>query len=212
MSTAPVLRRWCSPSSSVAQGFELLGPPLAPDAVGTALADLRPSDIEGGTFLFVRLATTSHGGVSAAMATVRDLVSGVRVCLAIDRTTLDRVDSGLVNSGGVGLALDDVDEDTPLSAIARNPVEAIRFRAEFVARASRSLRLGCVLESMLLLARNLGICTTGPSTAASDNSISPTPIFDYVPWPLAVLPVDVAIAPRLACADGRPVPAEQFSR
>ena len=76
-----------------------------------------------------------------------------------------------------------------------------------VARASRNLRLGCVLQSMLLLAHNLGLSTMGPSTPEGDGSISATPRFDYVPSASVSFIAAPPPAPRLAFADGLVLPA-----
>ncbi len=167
---------------------------------------------EDATFVLVRLAPTDPSGIEIARAFAERSCITVRTCLAIDSFTLHQVVSPLRLNNRVSLMLDDVDPDTPLSIIAKEPIEAIRFRADFVARASRNVRLGCVLESMLLLAHNLGLCTMGPSAPMSEESIAPEPRFDYVPSPLVPIPVGPPPAPRLAFAAGIAVADKRLSR
>ncbi|MEP7301349.1 MAG: hypothetical protein ABI699_07455 [Caldimonas sp.] len=104
-----------------------------------------------------------------------------RLCLAVNSLTLESMVGKTFDSGQVGLILDDVRADTPLSSLACESIEAIRFSPEFVLAAGRSIRLGCVLGAMLGLARDLGLCTLGPAQKANEGSPLPDPVFDFVP-------------------------------
>jgi hypothetical protein len=104
-----------------------------------------------------------------------------RLCLAVDSSTLQHLDVRSLNSERVGLVLDNVDAETPLFSFVDESLEAVRFTPEFISRATRNLRLWCVLEAMLRLAKNLGLCTLGPVEAANEEGSSIGPRFDFVP-------------------------------
>jgi hypothetical protein len=110
---------------------------------------------------------------------------GPRICLAVSSKTLASIDLAAIEGGHVGLALDDVDATTPLAMILCEGIEVVRFRRDFVAAAERSLRLGCALEAILLLDRNLGLCTLGWPTAYTEGGLTPALEFDYLPSLLA---------------------------
>ncbi len=205
------LHRWSSQGASQ-HGGELVPAPLSADVLKDAFASVVLGESNELAFIIVRLDADDRAALDQAIKAANSAPIELRVCLAMNHTSLDALDVNSIDGSHVGVMLDDVDADTPLSAMTKSPVEAIRFRAEFVARASRNLRVGCVLESMLLLAHNLGLCTMGPSTSAVDESIAATPRFDYVPAPTSPLPSSSRTSPRLAFADGSVRPIAHLSR
>jgi hypothetical protein len=173
-----VLRRWSSSTSVATSGFELISAPLAAADVAAALRPLRARDVAGGAFLLVRLGTTDHHGVEVAVESAQEL-GLIRICLAIDQATLERVDCRLLGAKHVGLLLDDVDAETPLSAFVRDAIEAVRFRDAFVGCASGRLRLDAALRAMLGLAHDLGLGTLGPASSQTGDPTA-AQMFDYV--------------------------------
>lgn len=190
-----VFRRWESSSADLI-GLELMSQPLSVDAVKAALIGLETEEIASAAYLLVPLANTNHCGVCAAIETVQSLDLGVRVCLVVDGATLERIDSRLLAWENVGLVLDEVDAETPLSAIVRDTIEAVRFRDLFVSCAFGSLRVDAALGAMLGLAHKLGLATLGPATP-NDWSSGQRRRFDYVP---AKLGTAAPALDRGACA------------
>lgn len=174
-----LLRRWSSPASVDTAGFELVSDPLRVGEIAAALRFLHQDRVADGVFLLVRLASTDARGVCAAFDQVQHVGPIIRICLAIDVATLGRIDRRLPNPRNVGLVLDDVDAETPLSAIIRDDIEAIRFSRSFVDEASERLRADAALRAMLGLARDLGLGTLGPACGGEDGS-GRAPGFDYV--------------------------------
>lgn len=185
MSSAATLRRWCSPETAKTGGFEYAGAPLTDHEFGPTLREIASSELSEAKFLLVGLAPTDPRGVQAAMKTAMGLRSSARVCLAIDLSTLEQLDSRLLDCRRVGLLLDDVDIEMPLSALVHDAIEAIRFRSAFVSNATRNLRLGAALHSMLGLSQNLGLGTLGPALPKNKGWGRTSPSFDYVPESVA---------------------------
>jgi hypothetical protein len=181
--TVPIsTRRWRSIASPSAFALELTARPLDPSALRQFLASLPEKELRDAAFVVVRLGALERERSKPIVVAANTWSHSARLCLAVDRGTLERIDFGALVAERVGLILDDVDAETPLSAIARDSVEAIRFGADFVARARGNVRVGCVLATMLDLASNLGLGTLGPAAAANDvASHSPVSNFDFVP-------------------------------
>ena len=183
--TAPAsIRRWSSLAVPPVHAAELTSTPLKAGSLEQALSAISQCDLDGAAFLLVRLGRAEGVDLQRAITAANASRIGTRVCLAVDLSTLEHVEMDSLVAERVGLVLDDVDADTPLSSLMYESLEAIRFRPEFVARAVRSLRLGCALEAMLALAENLGLCTLGPAKAANEGTLAPEPMFDFVPSPL----------------------------
>ncbi len=156
--TVPIsTRRWRSIASPSAFALELTARPLDPSALRQFLASLPEKELRDAAFVVVRLRALERERSKPIVVAANTWSHSARLCLAVDRGTLERIDFSALVAEHVGLILDDVDAETPLSAIARDSVEAIRFGAEFVARARGTVRVGCVLATMLDLASNLGL-------------------------------------------------------
>jgi hypothetical protein len=169
MSASLGLHRWVSETDASAIGLELPGEPRSAKALGTALDVLRGIALPNhSAFLLVRMMSTDHAGLVAAIQLASAFSTDVRVCLAIDRSTLARIDPQRIDTSAVGLLLDEVDEETPPADVTNSAIEAVRFRREFVRRATRQIRLGCALESTLGLARSLGLASLAPSVAPGE--------------------------------------------
>jgi len=112
--------------------------------------------------------------VAAAISGASDLFFNARVCVAVDEQTLSAIDHKKFRKS-LGIVLDRVNADTPLSVLCNEMVDAIRFDPDFVQRASIDLRLSCVVDAMLKLTHDLGLATLA--------SISTRPAkfgFDYI--------------------------------
>jgi hypothetical protein len=153
-----------------ARGLDLTIEPVEGSGVASLLQRMQGSPAVSPSFVLIRLATTDQQGFEQAVKATCAAASGARVCLAVDRTTLARLGASAAESG-VGLVLDDVDSDTPLSSIASHLIEAVRFKSAFVASASKSLRQSSILRAMMNLAHELGLATvvSGPESTEAAN-------------------------------------------
>lgn len=175
------LRRWSSVAASPVQAAELVAGPLPPESLGTALGALCERDLRDATFLLIRLTSGDGKAMHDAIAAANAFPLTTRLCLAVDRVAIEEIRACDLDGNRVGLLLDEVDADTPLSDLIVDSIEAIRFRADFVAHARRNLRAGCALDALLGLAWNLGLPTFGPNAAANEASTTTAPMFDFVP-------------------------------
>ena len=192
MTTAWSVRHWSSIGGSAARGYELVSQPVAPKAFRAALAFLATAVPVESAFILVRLAGGDDAANREAIDAANESTLSPRLCVAVDLSTLTSVDFSDLNNERVGLMLDGIDADTPLTAIAHDSIEAIRFDSDFVRRASGNLRQSCLLEAMSGFARNLGLCTLGPQVECSRQLIASGLEFDYVPECLADAPIQVA--------------------
>lgn len=181
MSSAWSLRRWSPLDGHPNSAYELVSVPIAPHAIGTALAFLAATVPADSTFVVMRLGSGDKAGVRSAIKAANESTLLPRLCVAVSRSTLGALDVGTLEAERVALMLDDVDAETPLADMANDAIDAVRFNSDYVERASRNLRQGCVLEAMLGLARNLGLCTLGPRIAQADEMSAAGIEFDYVP-------------------------------
>jgi hypothetical protein len=178
------LRHWSSPADPSTRAVELLQDSAVGKSFSSALGRLA-REIEGTTFLIVRVDGVDCAEIHQAINTFQRTACSARLCLAGTHSTLVRLGSNPFDSDRVGWMLDDVDVTTPWSEIASEQIEAIRFCPDFVARAGRNMRLGLVLEAMLLLARDLGLCTLGSHDVPGGGGVIGRMEFDYMPLPPA---------------------------
>ncbi len=174
------LLRWSSPARPDKQAAELL--PAGVDGHTLELSMRRVArQLGNARFLVVNVESADvadlHTGIEAFIA-----AGGVaRVCLAGDRKTLGRLGNAVFDNDHVGLMLDAVDADTPCADLVWDRIEAVRFSAAFVAAAVSNLRFCCALESMLGLARDIGLCTLGANAVPGGASLGGRADFDYLP-------------------------------
>ncbi|MGZ5156141.1 MAG: hypothetical protein ACXWCV_02440 [Caldimonas sp.] len=171
------IRRWTSVADPTRRATELIPSPISPDQLPAALAFLAKTKPADTAFLVVRISADGEA-LRQAIEAANHAAFATRICVAVDAAEVATIDANTLDGTHVGLLLDEVDGETAMSTIASDAIEAIRFRADFVARASRHLRTGCVLESMLRLAKDLGLCTLGLSNG--DPRLVSPPLFDYV--------------------------------
>jgi hypothetical protein len=206
------IRCWSSTDGHPARAYELVSVPVAPQAFRAALAFLGSAVPADSAFVVVRLGTGDETAIRQAIEVVNECQLSSRICVAVDRATLMAVDFSALDGDRVGLLLDDIDAETPLAGMAHDAIEAVRFHADFVGRASRNLRQGCVLEAMFGLARNLGLCTLGPRVANADAISLPGTGFDYVPDGPSDAPADPVAVPQIGQSRKKTTRATQFSR
>jgi hypothetical protein len=173
------LRHWSSRADPSTRAVELLSGSGDGESLSAALARIA-HEVEGNAFLIVRIDEIDHAEIQKAINAFQRAAGGIRICLAGTYSTLDRLGSVPFDCDRVGWMLDDIDVTTPLSELILERIEAIRFRADFVSRAARNMRLGFVLESMLTLARDLGLCALGSDDALGGAVIGRME-FDYLP-------------------------------
>jgi hypothetical protein len=178
------LRHWSSPADPSTRAVELLQGNAEGKSLSIALGRLA-REIEGTAFLIVRVDEVDCAEIHQAINTFQRTACGARLCLAGTRSTLERLGSNPFDSDRVGWMLDDIDVTTPWSEIVSEHIEAIRFCSDFLARAGRNMRLGLVLEAMLLLARDLGLCALGSHDVPGGGGGIGRVEFDYMPLPPA---------------------------
>ena len=183
MSSVPTselaVRRWAPSLGTDARIAELSAGPYRADALLAALSSVAVH-LEDSTLLIVRIAADDHESLLAAWAAAHAASIPVRVCLAIDRPTLARIEAPLLSSDRIGLLLDGVDGLTPLADVANEAIEAIRFDPTFADHALTHLRSEFILDAMLTLANHLGLCTFGPISQENGSLPASTFEFDYV--------------------------------
>lgn len=182
MTTAWSLRRWSSPTDSSRSAAELLLSDRTGKALPIALARVAP-ELRDTSFLVVPIDDLPRISVHAAIEAFCQSGCRARLCLAGRRPTLQDILSTSLDDDRVGLMLQEVSELTPPSELIWDRIEAVRFGADFIERATRDMRLGFVLESMLDLARDLGLCTLGSSAVAGGGRVSGRFEFDFLPPP-----------------------------
>ena len=186
MPLSNAVRRWSSVASPTSCGLEVIGSASIPEQVGSCLDSIHAQlNATGAAFILMRLAPTDHAGVETALtaASSRADLLETRVCLAIDRWTLSRVNTAHLDLARAGLLLDDVDDETSPSHVVHEAIEAIRLQSDFVRRAASRVRLACALTSTLGLARNLGLAALGP--AVPDTRLVSGVTFDYLASPIS---------------------------
>jgi len=176
------LRHWSSPADPSARAVELLEGNSEGKSFSIALGRLA-RELEGTAFLIVRVDKVDCAEIHQAINTFQRTAGGTRLCLAGTHSTLERLGRNPFDSDRVGWMLDDIDVTTPWSEIVSEHIEAIRFCPDFVARAGRNMRLGLVLEAMLLLARDLGLCALGSHDVPGGGGVIGRVEFDYMPLP-----------------------------
>ena len=174
------LRRWSSSSDATAAVAELSLEAAPASQLAEALA-ANAVRVRGCKMLIVRLGTVDRVTLLSAWATAQSARFPVRICFAVERGTLTAIGPNLPADDQVGLLLDGVDDATPPVDVVNEAIEAIRFDARFVARATRHLRTECVLDALLTLAKNAGLATLGPESRAAHGSwLAPQVDFDFV--------------------------------
>lgn len=182
MSPASTVRCWSSRTHAARHALEDTRCIRDAAALRSALGQLH-SRADDATFLVARLDPDHQltaGSISKALEVDR-LARPARLCLAASHAGLAKLDTCILDSDRIGLMLDDVDAQTPAAHLIWDRIEAIRFQPEFVASAARNLRLSCALESMLRLAKEIGLCTLGTEAFPYGGSIDGLCEFDYVP-------------------------------
>jgi hypothetical protein len=118
--------------------------------------------------------------IAQAMSRSPRVFGGAQVCAAITSEMLSKSDPRSLRELDIGILLDEVNAQTPLGAVSADYISAIRLEREFLASASRNIRLSCVVTSFLQLAADLGLATLG-SAAPSTLPMLEAFEFDYLP-------------------------------
>lgn len=172
------LRRWAPAAPNALHAVELLtrGGQLGLDDAMSRLG----AEAGDAAFVVVPIDTCDRAAIESAVSAYFRSGGRPRLCLAGSHATLQAAGDAAIVSERVGLLLDDITVDTPLSELIWDRLEGVRFEAGFVNRAARNLRLGCTLEAMLALARDLGLCTLGADAMPGGGSLAGRGSFDYL--------------------------------
>ena len=184
MSAATAIRRWESTSDPSRWGVEITGfAPLTHRL--EAELDRRIGELSPGrpAFVFTALGSTHTDELAVAVSRASDFSSGARICIALDQESLLAMNPDSLRNRNVGILLDQVDSNTPLSAVSRDLIEALRFDESFVHLARTDARLACILDAMLRLAHDLGLATLAPYEP--HEGMASGFEFDYVSAPTA---------------------------
>lgn len=182
MTAALQLQHWWSPADPGTRAVELLPASTEGKSLSIALGRLA-CESEGAAFLIVRVDQIERAEIHQGINAFQRAAGGVRLCLSGTRSTLESLGSDPFDRDRVGWMLDEIDVTTPWSEIVSDRIEAIRFSSDFVTRARRNMRLGFVLEAMLLLARDLGLCALGSPDVPGGGATTGRMEFDYIPLP-----------------------------
>jgi len=181
-----ILQGWTSTASPFKHGIELRRSRSNNHSLS---ADLSRAAARLGSaqFLVVKIRESDVSALSLAVESFHSTGSKVRLCFAGDSRVLSQVDSLGLASEVVGLMADDVGAETSCSELIWDRIEAVRFEPSFVDRATRDMRISCALESMLGLARDLGLRTFGHFGTEECASVSDRYDFDYLPVPIGMV-------------------------
>ena len=183
MTGTTAIVRWQSTLDPLRCGVEIAGFASNRHRLATELDNgLGKSSVERPAFVFTALGSARADEIAVAISQASDFSFGARMCVAMDQKTLSATDPIDLRNSNVGIVLDQVDADTPLSAISTDLVEAVRFDESFVRRAMVDSRSACVLAAMLGLAHDLGLATLG----SVGNGLGTSEFeFDYVIEPIS---------------------------
>ncbi len=172
------LRRWTPTTPGERSVIEISREPVKLEQVPQVLRDAA-SQLSGCSMVIVAVSSARAGDLRAAGRAAESLQLEPHICLAVDDATVVQLQADLKNSSErIGLLLDNVDADTPLSHVMREGVEAIRISPKLALEAGGHLRSACILDALLGIARDAGLCTLGPAVPSRDPSVGAT--FDYV--------------------------------
>lgn len=177
------IQPWNSTDRPAKPAGQLIPSPVNLTQFQEAAAFLAASDLSHLGFVVVSVGALSADSTRRAMRIFEELDMSSRTYFAVDAADLERLDFGGLDNARAGLLLDGVESSTPLSTLANDSIEVVRFDDRYVMRAMGHLRTGCVLESMIGLVRNLGLCSLGPDLRCGARSFVRVPQFDYVSDP-----------------------------
>jgi len=182
-----VLSNWASPRAPARRAAELLFDQSGDGSLESTLTGIT-GRLGSAKFLVVNVNDIAVSTLGQAIDSFHRTGCGVRLCLAGSRQALMQVDALGLDNDRVGLMIDAVNAQSTWSDLIWDRLEAVRFNPEFVDCATRNMRFACVLESMLALAREVGLRTLGSYGAAQCASVSGQYDFDYLPTPVDSAP------------------------
>ncbi len=185
------IQPWSATDTGAKPAGQLVPSPVNLWQFEEAVAFFATSDLSHLGFVVVSVGALSADSARRAMDVFAERNIPARVYFAVDAADLERLDLSNLDNAHAGLLLDGVESSTPLSTLARDSVEVVRFDDRFVARAMGNLRTGCVLEAMLSLVRNLGLCSLGPNSRCDSRPFPKIHQFDYVSEVLTSSPATV---------------------
>jgi hypothetical protein len=185
VSARNILQGWTSTASPFKHGLELRHSKATVNSLSGELSRV-VGRLGSAQFLIVKVRDADIPHLSLAVESFHAKCSSARLCFAGNSRVLSRVDGLALDSDLVGLMIDDVSVETSWSELIWDRLEAARFESSFVACAIRDMRTSCALESMLGLAREVGLRTFGNYGSEQSASVSDQYDFDYFPVPLGM--------------------------
>jgi hypothetical protein len=169
------LSHWAATASPLRTGAELASGAIDGSALSAVLSRIAPR-LGDADFLIVNAYELLPAEVRQAQETLMAAGSTGRFCLAGQREGLEHLAEA--NLEQVGFVLD-FNLQTSCSELLWDRFEAVRFGTRFVAQAVREIRVGCALEAILGLARELGMRTLG--SGSPSQVVAAGFAFDYLP-------------------------------
>lgn len=167
------LDRWVSTRDSRKWALE-----LGFDAA-MALADGKSAQrLAGPTFILVR--PPAKCSVETMLKALGASALKNRLGVLFDTGSVGKVNAEELRGCGAACVLDVLASDVSFAAFSDERLAAIRFSSDFVTESLRSIRGSLLLESMLHLARELGLLTLGQAVPAELLALAEAPSFDYV--------------------------------
>lgn len=175
------LARWVPTFESARHGVEFTGPAVAAAQLEFLLRQVasRP-DVDDIAFVVVPHLFTSCSDLGKAMDVASAAGLSARVLFLVRHDALRSIDLASLRSGKAGLMLDLVDEDTPLSALMSDAIEAVRLDPALAERWSGQLRGALMIQMIRNLAHETGLASLGPSMQPDDGFFGLPIRFDYV--------------------------------
>ena len=176
------VRRWVSVSEPVVGGLEWIGAACSPEALGatleSAFGSARALDA---VFLLVRISSTDRRGVERSLGVASEFSGRTRVCLAISDQTLyaRRLRVGSLPLGLVCSWMESTTNPTRSCHPRCNRGDPVPVRFRRSRGAPR--QDACALDSILSLARNLGLAALAPSGDALERGLLADFAFDWIP-------------------------------
>jgi len=178
--TAWSLHLWTSADNLGKPAAQLVPSPASLAQFEEAMMFLAGSNLSHLGFVVIGIGALSTDAARRALRVFSERDLSSRVYFAVDAADLERLDFGAVDNSRAGLLIEGVESSTPLSVLANESVEVVRFDDRYVTQAMDHLRSACVLDAMLGLVRDLGLCSLGLDLRYQGGSLRRHPSFDYV--------------------------------
>ena len=180
MTACRTLQGWVSTSAPSVHAAELIRSCTASRSLKSDLVGIA-EHVGSARFVIATIHDRDLPNLGQAVDSFYSTGRSARLCLAGSRAMLAKVDTLGLDNDHVGLMLDDADIETPWADLIWDRIEAVRFASSLVVHAARDMRTACAMESMLGLAREIGLRTLGSCEVTDSASVSGHYDFDFLP-------------------------------